>query len=168
MDVERTILIEFATDDDPTDLARFPVALRVPGVPAPTDGVERSGSTVGKLCTGIEILLLPAKDGIDDECLLALTEGTGTGVALGERERAGVFSLLVLMLLCRTVVLPLANEALEVDRGLEFEIELKTFLPLVEVDTEDDRAEDLRVDFEKRDDDSEGVIGAFADIDETP
>lgn len=96
--------------------------------------------------------LLPESDGIDDDSRLAETDGTGTGtgVALGERDRIGVLSLL----LFRTVVLPLANDALEMARGFD----------MLLVDIEDPRLDVRLVDRDIRVDDSEGALGGFEAI----
>jgi len=98
------------------------------------------------------VRLLPESDGMDDESRLAETDGTGTGtgVALGERERIGVLSLL----LFRTVVLPLANDALEMARGFD----------MLLVDMEDPRLDVRLVDRDIRVDDSEGAVGGLEAI----
>lgn len=72
---------------------------------------------------------------------MAETDGTGTGVAFGDL-------LLLLTLLVRTVALPLASDAFDKARG---------FVALTDELTVTDRA----VDFENRDDDSEGVVGGL-------
>lgn len=100
--------------------------------------MERSESIRGKFCTGADVRLL-ANDGMDVDRRLAETDGTGTGVAFGD---------LLLILLVRTVVLPLASDAFDNARAFVAPVDKPTFT-------------DRDVDLDNRVDDSEGVFGAF-------
>ena len=128
--------MEPVTEGDPTALLRFSV-LRGRA------GVEFPGSSRGKFWTGAERRLL--NDGI--EVRFALTDGTGTGVAFGDRE-------VLILLELRMVVLPLTSEALDVALGFE----------ILAVDMDDPSVDERLVEREKRVEASDGAFWGFEDI----
>ena len=106
--------------------------------------VDFEGSNRGKFCpgAGAEILrVLPANEGMDVDMRFAAMDGTGTGVAFGERPALLCFAL------GRTVASSLTSEALESALGLV----------TLEVETDDRSVEERVVDREKRVEDSEGL-----------
>ena len=116
--------------------------------PALTAGLEL------KVEGGAEVLLsLFCNAGIDVDIRFAADDGIGTGVALGER---GLVELDVERVLARTVVVPLAMEAME------------SALGFVRLDKDDPSVEDLAVDRERREDDSDGAGRGLDDIVRSP
>jgi hypothetical protein len=106
--------------------------------------VDFEGSDRVKFCpgAGAEVLrVLPASEGMDVDMRFAAIDGTGTGVAFGERPALLCFAL------GRTVASSLMSEALECARGLV----------MLDVDTDDPNVEERVVDLEKRVEDSEGL-----------
>jgi len=94
------------------------------------------------LGAGAEVLrVLPANEGMDVDMRFAAIDGTGTGVAFGERPALLCFGL------GRTVASSLTSEALESARGFV----------MLDVDTDDPNVEERVVDREKRVEDSEGL-----------
>jgi len=124
------------TEGDPTVLLRSST-LRGRG------GVEFPGSSRGKFWIGAERRLL--KDGMDVR--FALTDGTGTGVAFGDRE-------VLILLELRIVVLPLTREALDVALGFE----------TLAVDMDDPSVDERLVEIEKRVEASDGGFWGLEDI----
>ena len=108
--------------------------------------VEFAGSRRGKVCAGAVTRRDPARDGMEVDILLAVIDGTGTGIAFG--ERAGVLSFEV----TRTVVLVLKRLRLLVREALD------DVRGLTKPEVEELRVEERVVDREKRVDVSDGAV----------